>query len=181
MTECAKFLAGLVAIAAMARPAVAQTEAPDPWTAELVVSKALGVPRHVLVATPNGYRAGSARYPLLVILDADDRPQFSLAVANVAFLASRAAIPAMIIVGIPNVGDRTHDLTPTPTGKTAKDFPTAGGAKAFETFLSDEVLPMVRSKYRTMPTTILAGHSFGGLVALDVAATTPGPTRESSQ
>ena len=80
----------------------------------------------------------------------------------------------MIIVGIPNAGDRTHDLTPTPTGSTARQFPTAGGSAAFESFLTDEVLPMVRARYRTLPTTILAGHSFGGLVALELAASRPG-------
>ncbi|HUQ98937.1 MAG TPA: alpha/beta hydrolase-fold protein [Gemmatimonadaceae bacterium] len=174
MTECTKFLAGAITIAVLASPAVAQTAPADPWATEAVVSRSLGVTRPVFVVTPDGYQSGSSKYPVLVILDANDRPQFSLAVANVAFLASRAAIPPMIVVGIPNVGDRTHDLTPTPTGKTAKDFPTAGGASAFESFLSDEVLPMIRAKYRTLPTTILAGHSFGGLVALDVAAQKPG-------
>ena len=33
---------------------------------------------------------------------------------------------------------------------------------------------MVRSKYRTLPATILVGHSFGGLFALEVAAKRPG-------
>jgi pimeloyl-ACP methyl ester carboxylesterase len=33
---------------------------------------------------------------------------------------------------------------------------------------------LVRGKYRTLPTTILAGHSFGGIFALHVAATRPG-------
>jgi pimeloyl-ACP methyl ester carboxylesterase len=65
-------------------------------------------------------------------------------------------------------------MTPAATGATAKTFPTAGGAQAFTDFIVDEVLPRVRSRYRTLPTTVLAGHSFGGLYAIDVAATRPG-------
>jgi len=77
-------------------------------------------------------------------------------------------------VGIPNGKDRTHDLTPATTGTAIQNFPTAGGSTAFGDFIVDEVLPMVRSKYRTMPSAILAGHSFGGLLALEVASRRPG-------
>jgi pimeloyl-ACP methyl ester carboxylesterase len=65
-------------------------------------------------------------------------------------------------------------MTPAATGANAKSFPTAGGSRAFADFIVDEVLPRVRSHYRALPTAILAGHSFGGLFALDVAATRPG-------
>src|SRR6185295_582447 len=106
--------------------------------------------------------------------DAEDRPQFNLAVANIAFLASRRAIPPLIVVGIPNGKDRTHDLTPAATGPNAQRFPTAGGAGVFADFIVDEVLPRVRAKYRTTNSAILAGHSFGGLLALEVASKKPG-------
>jgi uncharacterized protein len=155
-------------------PAAAQDSTITLWTREVLNSSRLNEPRTIYVATPEGYRTGTARYPVLVILDADDRPQFNLAIANAAFLASRGAIPSLIVVGITNGKDRTHDLTPVTGAAHAKDFPTAGGAAAFSDFIVDEVVPLVRSKYRTLPTTILAGHSFGGLVALEVAANKPG-------
>jgi hypothetical protein len=173
MNECTKLLVALAPITAFASPLPAQTRPSDPWVTEVVVSKQLGKDRPVFVVTPEGYEGSNAHYPVLLILDASDRPQFLLAIANVAFLASRQVIPEMIVVGIPNIGDRTHDLTPKPTGKTATAFRTAGGANAFENFLGDEVLPMVRAKYRTLSTTVLAGHSFGGLLALDIAANKP--------
>lgn len=143
------------------------------WTRETIHSTKLNEDRPIFVATPEGYDNGG-RFPVLVLLDADDRPQFRLALANVGFLASRGSIPRMIVVGIPNGRDRTHDLTPAATGAAAKNFPSAGGAGAFADFLVDEVIPAVRAKYRTMPATILAGHSFGGLVALEVATKKPG-------
>ncbi len=155
----------------VALPASAQDSS---WTRHTIQSAKLKETRHISVALPDDYAAGQRTYPVLVLLDANDRPQFMAAIANVKFLASRGAIPGLIVVGIPNGRDRTRDLTPTPTGKTARDFPTAGGADAFADFVADEVLPMVRARYRARTTTIFAGHSFGGLTALHIAATRPG-------
>jgi predicted alpha/beta superfamily hydrolase len=128
----------------------------------------------VYVWVPEGYAESDRRYNVLVLLDANDRAQFRLAVANVAFLTDRGAVPPMIVVGVPNGTDRTHDLTPVPTGATAGRFRTAGGSSDFADFLTSDVLPMVRAKYRTLPATILAGHSFGGLFAIEAAARRPG-------
>jgi uncharacterized protein len=164
----------LLLVLALPRVLPAQDTTATLWTREVFNSAKLKESRGILVALPDNYRASTARYPVLVLMDADDQPQFRLAIANVAFLASRGAIPPLIVVGIPNGKDRTHDLTPQATGENAKRFPSAGGAGAFADFIVDEVLPRVRSKYRTMPSTILAGHSFGGLVALEVAAKRPG-------
>jgi len=164
----------LFLLCVLASQAVAQDSTITLWTREVLNSSKLNEQRTILVATPEDYRTGTKRYPVLVILDAEDRPQFNLALANVAFLANRSAIPSLIVVGITNGKDRTHDMTPVTGAAHAKDFPTAGGVGAFSGFIVDEVLPLVRSKYRTLPTTILAGHSFGGLVALEVASKKPG-------
>ena len=158
----------------LASSAKAQDSTITLWKREVLNSKKLNEQRTIYVATPEGYRSETKRYPVLVLLDAEDRFQFNLALANVAFLANRGAIPALIVVGIANGKDRTRDMTPVATGARAKNFPTAGGIGIFADFLVDEVMPLVRSKYRTLPTTILAGHSFGGLVALEVAANKPG-------
>jgi predicted alpha/beta superfamily hydrolase len=163
----------LLVLALLASPAGAQTPA-SPWTRDSLQSAKLGEQRILFVATPAGYATSKDRYPVLVLLDADDEPQFNAAVANVAFLTSRGAIPPLIVVGVANGKDRSHDMTPPASGATMKQFATAGGAGTFESFIHDEVLPRVRTNYRTLPTTILAGHSFGGLFALYVAATNPG-------
>ncbi len=168
--KCARAFVLLVVLAS----AAGAQQAPSPWLKETFKSAKLGEDRAILVATPANYNGNGQRYPVLVLLDANDDPQWAAAVANVAFLASRGAIPDLLVVGIPNGKDRTHDMTPAATGATATTFPTAGGSHAFADFIVDEVLPRVRSRYRALPTTILAGHSFGGLFALDVAATRPG-------
>ena len=169
-----KMLRAILFLAVVASPLSAQDSAALSWKSQTFRSAKLGESRTIYIATPPDYAREKQRYPVLVLLDADDRAQFAAAVANVGFLASRAAIPAMLVVGIPNGKDRTHDLTPPATGITLQNFKTAGGADRFADFIIDEVLPHVRSRYRTLSTTVLAGHSFGGLFALHVAATRPG-------
>ena len=161
----------LFATAIAASSLLGQTAPTSPWTELKITSAKLGETRTVLVATPAAYADPRRRFPVLVILDAEDRQQFTAAVANVAFLASRGATPELIVVGVTNGKDRTHDLTPVATGATAKQFATAGGVSPFMDFVTSEVLPEIRAKYRTQAATILAGHSFGGLVALHAAAT----------
>ena len=151
-----------------------QTVAPLSWAQEQLRTTKLGTPRTVFVSLPEGYAGNDRRYNVLVVLDANDKAQFRAAVANVAFLADRSVVPPMIVVGVPNGADRTHDLTPVPTGTTAGRFKTAGGSSEFADFLTSDVLPMVHEKYRTLPAAILAGHSFGGLFAIELAARRPG-------
>jgi len=138
-----------------------------------IKSAKLGETRTVYVVPALHDAENANRHPVLVILDAEDGFQFAAAVANIAFLSSRGEIPPLIVVGVPNGKDRTHDLTPRPSRRTASSNRTAGGAAATSSFIVDEVLPLVRSKYRTEPTTLLAGHSFGGLFAVHIAATRP--------
>jgi predicted alpha/beta superfamily hydrolase len=155
----------------IATPLLAQDSSTTARATLTIKPATLPEARTILVATPASYANAQRRYPVLVLLDADDQDQFNAAAANLHFLAGRAAIPELILVGIVNGKDRTHDLTPPATGATAKPFPTAGGESKFVDFLVNDVLPEVRAKYRTMPATFLAGHSFGGLVALHTAAT----------
>jgi predicted alpha/beta superfamily hydrolase len=161
-----------LALSLAAADALAQDTTLTPWRREVITSARLGEDRPIVVVTPEGYANDtSRRYPLLVLLDANDVAQFRAAVANAAFLASRDAIPPVIVVGIPNGKDRTHDMTPVARGAAAERFPTAGGAADFAAFITDEVLPHVRENYRTLPTTMLAGHSFGGIFALHATVT----------
>jgi uncharacterized protein len=144
---------------------------PKPWASLTIPPATLAETRTIYVATPAGYSNPMHRFPVLVLLDADDQDQFNAAVANLRFLAGRGAIPELILVGIVNGKDRGHDLSPVATGATLKQSPTAGGAKTFVDFVLRDVLPKVRARYRTLPATFLAGHSLGGLVALHAAST----------
>jgi predicted alpha/beta superfamily hydrolase len=173
MRAMMKVLRVIVLLPLIASSGLAQNTPPAQWRTDTLQSVKLGEQRTIFVSLPDGYAESKERYPVLVLLDANDLVQFNLAVAHAAFLRNRNATPPLIIVGVTNARDRTHDLTPTATGATGERFRTAGGAATFADYVIDEVLPRVRSRYRTQPTTVLAGHSFGGLFALDVAAARP--------
>ena len=166
-------LALLVGLTSLASVAVAQRPAVSNRMEYTMQSTKLGTARKLIVVTPQEYSEPESRFGILVLLDAEDNVQFDAAVANVAFLVSRKQMGPTIIVGVPNGRSRTHDLTPRPSARTARENRNAGGAAPMASFIVDEVLPFVRSKYRTTPTAVLAGHSFGGLFALHVAASKP--------
>lgn len=148
-------------------------------------SLALKETRPILIHLPASYAtAPNARYPVLYVLDGD--AYFASTCATVDFLARNDRMPAMIVVGIPNTGDRTHDLTPPARVTSAAfetraggadsartEFPTAGGAESMRRFLTTELAPWIEREYRAAPYRVLVGHSFGGLFAIDALADAP--------
>lgn len=76
----------------------------------------------------------------------------------------------MIIVGIPNTRNhRLRDLTPSADSAV----PGSGGGEAFTSFLEKELIPYIEKKYATAPFRILAGHSLGGLMAVNTLINHP--------
>lgn len=174
-------------LAAQRRPAGLDSVLPPVVIGRQAVihSKRLGEDRPVLVHLPRSYNAQpTMRYPVLYLLDGD--AHFPSVSAMVDFLASNSRAPEMIVVGVPNTRDRTHDLTPAATQRSVRfpvwpgstdsatqSFPTAGGAPKMRAFLTEELVPWVETGFRTAPYRILVGHSFGGLFALDALAESP--------
>ena len=136
-------------------------------------SKVLKEQRPYWVYLPNSYdERNKQRYPVLYLLDGD--AHFQSASGVVQFMSSgingNCQIPEMIVVAIPNT-DRTRDLTPTHTqinisGKEEASLKSSGGAGAFLKFMRDELFPQIDSKFHTLPSRILVGHSLGGLLAV---------------
>jgi predicted alpha/beta superfamily hydrolase len=110
---------------------------------------------------------------VLIFPDAEETGQFRAALANVQFLIDRRLIPPMIVVGVPFLKNRSHELSPRATGSTAKNYPNAGGADQTLQFMIDELLPWVDAHYPTLPVRLFAGHSLGGLLALYAMDTRP--------
>src|SRR5687768_16206718 len=84
------YLFFLIAISALAPQLSAQTtvNAPISWVAHDIKSITLGADRQYFVSVPQSYAANNARHPVLILLDANDQPQFVAALANIRFLAS---------------------------------------------------------------------------------------------
>jgi predicted alpha/beta superfamily hydrolase len=128
-----------------------------------VHSTVLNEERPLLIYTPDGYSGGTLRYPVVYLLDGNSH--FLPVAGIVQFLAGLGLAPQMIVVAIPNT-DRTRDLTMPDRADTTHQFPTAGGADRFLSFLTDELAPYIDAHYRTEPFRILIGHSLGGLFAV---------------
>jgi predicted alpha/beta superfamily hydrolase len=103
--------------------------------------------------------------------------QFLHTAGTVDFLVRNGRMPPVMVVGVTNT-DRTRDLTPTTRGfrgadGRVEDRPAAGGGDRFLDFFEKELIPLVESRYRTQPYRVFAGHSFGGLFAMNAFATRP--------
>ena len=130
-------------------------------------SEILGEERVYFVHAPVGHQYNQKRYPVLIVLDAEDN--FVHTSAAVDVLSRDERIPELILVGINNT-NRTRDLT-TPTSGAMQS--ESGGAAEFLRFIADELLPQIDRTYPTRPYRILIGHSLGGLFAVNALVTRP--------
>ncbi len=135
-----------------------------------IKSEVLGEERIVLVRTPPGYERDGHRYPVLYMTDG--LAQLGHTVSTIEFLSRNGRMPEMIVVAITNT-DRTRDLTPTRERNEPIQFPTSGGADKFLKFIETELIPKIEGSYRTQPYRVFAGHSFGGLFAINSFLTRP--------
>ncbi len=134
-------------------------------------SEILDEERELWVSLPRSYHDSlyvQSSYPVLYLLDPDYHFFSMVAVREALTGGLYNYMPEMIIVGITNT-DRSRDLTPTNSAvihSGKKIHTTSGGADNFLSFIENELIPFVDSKYRTNNYRILNGHSFGGLFTL---------------
>jgi len=131
-------------------------------------SKIMGEKRQVLVYLPQSYSKNQGRFPVLYLTDG--ATHFNHTSTTINFLSRVGDVPEMIVVGVTNT-DRTRDLTPTASKESGRE--TAGGADKFLKFFEDELIPNIDKRYRTEPYKVFAGHSLGGLFAINAFLTRP--------
>jgi predicted alpha/beta superfamily hydrolase len=113
--------------------------------------------------------------PVLYLLDGENH--FHILSAYIEYLRHWKVIPPMIVVGIVSV-DRVKDLTPINSlisfdGKVNSNYKSSGGNEQFFNFIQQELMPYIEANYKTGRFKILAGHSFGGLTAINCMLTHP--------
>ena len=130
-------------------------------------SEVLGEERPFSVYLPNGYSPTGNPTPVMYLLDGDYHFHHTTGVVH--FLSTQGRMPEMIVVAIPNTTDRTRDLTPeiVKDDQAKKNFPTGGKANTMLSFIKDELMPHIDKQYNTSPYTMLIGHSFGGIFAVN--------------
>ena len=132
-------------------------------------STATGTTYELYIGYPDGWTPGSGtRYPVVYFPDA--QWDFKVVRAIYENEVYDGTVPPMILVGItyPGVNPdyltlRAHDLTPV----VEADVPGSGGAPAFLTFLTSQVVPYVEQSLGGDPRRrYLLGNSYGGLFTL---------------
>ena len=117
------------------------------------------------------------RFPIVILWGTPDEQRPGLFSGVVTALRSAGggsgpAVPGLIIVRVAPGPNSRYDYPPA-KGAAAKNYPTAGGADGYAEFLVQELLPLLRERYRTMPYTVIAGHSSAGQFAIRAFALFP--------
>ena len=143
--------------------------------------------RTIRVLLPQGYNIpanGEKRYPVLYMLDGQNL--FDTCLSEVSHkewqvdetmhrLTAEKAIPEMIVVGIDHAGPkRAYEYLPYKDYFAEMEEPVG---KQFPDFLTNEVMPLVTQRYRTLigqPNTRIGGSSYGGVASLYALMAKPG-------
>jgi predicted alpha/beta superfamily hydrolase len=136
----------------------------------VIHSRVLNQDRQIYIHVPKLDSADiNKALPVLYLLDGENH--FHILSAYIEYLRHWQVIPPIIVVGIVSV-DRVKDLTPTNSllnfdGKVDSYLKTSGGNEQFLNFIQQELMPYMEANYKTSPFKIFAGHSFGGLTAIN--------------
>ena len=136
-------------------------------------SEALGETRTYNVWLPPSYAEGERRYPVLWLIDGGVEQDFHHVTGLAQLGASLAMFRDLVVVGV-ETRDRRAELTyPSADPAEARDFPTHGQSAAFRAFLTGELMPAVRARYRTSGEDALIGESLAGLFVLETFLKAP--------
>ena len=131
--------------------------------------------RRINIYLPPGYAESPAiKVPVLYMPDGGLAEDFLHVAGLVQVGAGNGTMRPFLLVGIENT-QRRRDLTPsTENAEDRKVAPVVGGAAAFRNFLRDELMPLVRARYRTTGEAAIVGESLAGLFVIDTLFTEPG-------
>lgn len=137
-------------------------------------SKILGETRRINVYLPPGYaESPSARLPVLYMPDGGLAEDFLHVAGLVQVSVGNGTMRPHLLVGIENT-ERRRDMTgPTESAEDRKIAPRVGGSGAFRRFIREELMPQVRSRYRTTAETAVVGESLAGLFVVETLLLEP--------
>lgn len=140
-----------------------------------VNSTIVGRPFHVFIMLPDSYGdSPGLAYPTIYVLDGG--ALFPLLSTYYRYLNFGEEIPDAIIVGI-SYGSETFEggnFRSTDFTAESAEREYWGGADKFQGFLSDELIPLIESRYRSRSEQrIIFGQSLGGQFVLYTALTQP--------
>jgi predicted alpha/beta superfamily hydrolase len=141
------------------RAAYSQTPPLDTLT---IQSKIFNTTRKVVVALPSGYdNHPDQNYVTAYLFDAQSADFFNFYRSTVKYLTQDGYIQPLILIGVVSE-NRQYEFTPqAQTEQGRKYFQKSGGAELLARHISEEVMPLIRQKYRTNHYNIGIGHSLG--------------------
>jgi predicted alpha/beta superfamily hydrolase len=131
-------------------------------------SSVLGETRRINVYMPPGYADSSgARLPVLYMPDGGMAEDFLHIAGLVQVSVSNGTMRPFLLVGVENT-QRRRDMTgPTENEEDKKIAPRVGRSGAFRKFVRDELMPQVKSRYRTTNEAAIVGESLAGLFVVE--------------
>jgi predicted alpha/beta superfamily hydrolase len=128
-------------------------------------SKILGEIRRINVYAPPGY--AESPLPVLYMPDGGIGEDFLHVAGLVQVSVGNGTMRPFLLVGIENT-ERRRDMTgPTESEEDRKIAPRVGGSEAFRKFIRSELMPQVKSRYRTTEETAIVGESLAGLFVVE--------------
>jgi len=137
-------------------------------------SETIGRDFHIYVMLPDNYEESAQVYPTVYLLDGGNL--FPMLTPYYRYLHFGEEIPDAIIVGISYGSDdfETGNFRSTDYTAPSAERDYWGGAEKFQTYLSDELMPWIESRYRSEPKRrVIFGQSLGGQFTLFTALTKP--------
>ena len=152
------------------------SETPDSYDVFSIDSKILSEEREIIVSKPEFYDdSGAKTFPVVYVFGGNTLT-YSIAY-DVQLLTRTGNLHPVIVVGIPNISQKTRqrDLTP-PFMKQDIDEADSplGKADVYLDFVRNEVIPHIEKKYRTSSQRIAVGHSREGLMVMYSLLDDPG-------
>ncbi|WP_233080546.1 alpha/beta hydrolase [Rheinheimera soli] len=135
-----------------------------------VNSQILGEKRQLIVYLPAGYAESKQKFPVLYITDGDI--QGGHTAGTVDYLSKFDLAPGMIVVGIVNPGNKRNEEL-TLAKKNNGQSEGLAGADRFLSYIEEEVIPFIKSRYRTLDYQALSGASHGGQFAINALIKRP--------
>ena len=133
-----------------------------------IQSTALGELRRINVYKPPGYSDTASRgMPVLYMPDGGIHEDFLHIAGLVQISVMNGTMRPFLLVGIENTVRRRDMTGPTTVAKDREIAPVVGGSTKFRAFIRDELMPAVKTRYRTTNETAIVGESLAGLFVIE--------------
>src|SRR5262249_39297306 len=105
--------------------------------------------------------------PVLYMPDGGMAEDFLHVAGLVQVSVGNGTMRPFLLVGIENTQRRRDVTGPTENEEDKKIAPRVGGSAAFRSFIRQELMPQVKTRYRTTNETAIVGESLAGLFVVE--------------